>query len=109
MSLRSFSNCVLYAVAQYFRHAAIERRLLKLDPSRPRRRAYLMVRRSDWGSFPHVLYARTYANGRIRLVSYKPASPIKRTFPPPLFKGVLRWGDSLPQSSGGSVDDSTKP
>lgn len=109
MGIRSWSNCALYAVAQYLRHAEIEHRLCKANPARPRRRAYLMIRCSDWGAFPHLLYGRTYASGRIRLVSYKPASPKKRAFPPPLFKGVLRWGDPIPAVDGGCVDDIPKP
>lgn len=76
------SNCLVWAVAMWWRR-------------RPRRRRYLTWRWSDWGWFPHVLYAEL-RHGRTRLVSYKPRDPRRRWIPPLLFDGVVRWGDPAP-------------
>lgn len=75
------SNCLIWAVLLYLRR---------------RRRGdevYMAVRRSRWGKFPHFLVLRRCGDGRFRAVSYKPADPIERKIPPPLFKGGSRWGD----------------
>lgn len=73
------TNCIVFAVRLWWRRGRAHR-------------GYIVLRRSDWGPFPHVLYAEI-RRGRVRLVSYKPASPEKRKMPPPCFEGRVRWGD----------------
>jgi hypothetical protein len=55
-------------------------------------RVYRMKRKSDWGNFSHHLVG-IHRHGQVRVVSYKPANPRKRKFPPPLFEGRVKWGD----------------
>lgn len=74
------ANCVVFAVLLYWRR-------------RRRQRSYLMVRRSRWGPFPHVLYAE-HRHGRLRLIGYVPLAPRRKGCPPPWFRGWVKWGDS---------------
>jgi hypothetical protein len=85
--MRSWSNCIVFAILLYVRRARKARKENK------RHTGYLALRRSDWGRFPHVLYASIRADGSLRLVSYKPVSPKRRRIPPPLFRGAVKWGD----------------
>lgn len=75
------SNCIAWALALYIRRR------------RAGREGYILLRRSRWGPFPHVLYGERRPDGRIRVVSYKPSDPRPRPIPPPMFKGASRWGD----------------
>lgn len=75
------SNCILFAVALYRRRR------------RKGREGYIVIRRSRWGAFPHLLYAELRRHGHLRVVSYKPADPRERKVPPPLFDGASAWGD----------------
>jgi hypothetical protein len=94
MGLRTMSNCIIFAIGLLFRRrASDERRRKKGDPSMRRNTEYLVMRKSDWGSFPHVMHGRMGNDGRIRVVSFKPVSPRKRALPPLLFEGKVVWGD----------------
>jgi hypothetical protein len=75
------SNCILFAIAFCWRR-------------RHKRDWYFSVRRSHYGPFPHALCGRITRDGKIRVVSFKPVSPKKRLIPPPLFVGVVTWGDN---------------
>ena len=80
------SNCLFFALAL---HGRREKR---------GKEGYLCWRWSRlrlvrWIKFPHVLYGERRRNGTVRLVSYKPLSPIPRVCPPACFKGTSRWGD----------------
>lgn len=75
------SNCIVWAVALYWRRR------------RKGREGYLLLRRSRSGPFPHFLYAEFRPAGNLRMVSYKPLNPKEKKLPPPLFKGRHRWGD----------------
>lgn len=75
------TNCVAFALVLYLRR------------KRRGREGYIVLRRSRWGPFPHMLYAEARRNGLLRVVSYRPTSPIARPCPPPIFKGASRWGD----------------
>lgn len=75
------SNCLFFALALYARR------------KRAGREGYIVIRKSRWGAFPHVLYSERRANGLLRVVSYRPTSPKPRLMPPPLFKGSSKWGD----------------
>lgn len=75
------SNCIAWAWALYWRRRAKSRE------------GYIMVRRSRSGPFPHFLCAEVRRCGTLRIVSFKPAAPSDRKFPPPLFRGWPRWGD----------------
>lgn len=92
------SNCILFACALSWRRWKKLRRDRKRNPGLKRPRAYFIVRWSDWGWFPHVLYGREgrcqCGCRRVRVVSYKPVAPKKRKFPPPLFQGRVKWGDN---------------
>lgn len=72
------SNCLFFAVALWWRRGGI---------------GYLVMRRSRWGRFPHVLYAELRGD-RLRIVSYVPLDPKHKTCPPPLFIGRVKWGDN---------------
>lgn len=74
------SNCIIWAFLLF-------RRL-----KRKGHRVYRMKRKSDWGNFSHHLVG-IWRRDRMRVVSYKPTDPQKRRFPPPLFKGAVKWGD----------------
>jgi len=75
------TNCVGFALALYWRRR------------RAGREGYIVLRRSRWGPFPHMLYAEARRDGRLRLVRYRPTSPRARACPPLVFKGSSRWGD----------------
>ena len=87
------SNCILFACALSWRRWRKLRRDRKRNPGLKRPRAYFVIRWSDWGWFPHVLYGRELQGGRMRVVSYKPVAPKKKKLPPPLFVGRVKWGD----------------
>ena len=72
------SNCLLWALSMYWRRRG--------------RKRYVVLRRSLWGPFPHVLYAEARPGG-LRLIGYIPKQPVKRLIPPPLFAGRVHWGD----------------
>lgn len=94
MSLRALSNCIIFAIVLLFRRrASDDRRRKRGVPSMRRNGEYLVMRKSDWGPFPHVMHGRMGNDGKIRVVSYKPVSPRKRALPPPLFAGKVVWGD----------------
>lgn len=75
------SNCVIFALALYMRR------------KRKGREGYLLIRRSRFGPFPHLLYAETRPTGHLRIVSYKPVEPEHKPVPPVIFAGRSRWGD----------------
>ncbi len=75
------SNCLFFALALWRRRA-----------KRGRRR-YLAMRRSLWGPFPHFAYAERLRSGRVRFIGFVPLNPRRKTVPPLLFKGRVRWGD----------------
>ncbi len=75
------SNCVVFALTLYARRR------------RKGREGYLVMRRSRWGSFPHVLYAEVRNTGTLRVVSYVPKSPRHKPVPPLMFTGSSKWGD----------------
>jgi hypothetical protein len=77
------TNCLFFAVALFFRRHG-----------RTTHRHYLAVRKSDSGSFPHFLYVEHMPHSGIRLISYKPPSPVDRKCPPMIFRGAVRWGDA---------------
>lgn len=79
--MRHTSNCIVFAVRLYVR------RRRKGKPG------YLLVRRSHWGRFPHMLYAEM-RRGRLRVVSFVPLEPRHKALPPPCFGGRVRWGDA---------------
>jgi hypothetical protein len=91
------SNCLLFYLA------------LRCRRARKGKRGYFAMRQSHWGRFPHILYEFQSPSGKLRMVSFVPVSPSKRLLPPPLFKGRVKWGDTLNPHAGGSVDDRTKP
>lgn len=72
------SNCLLFAVLLYMRRAK------KGDAG------YIVMRRSRLTVFPHFLYLH---RGR-RLIQFTPRNPKVKLFPPPLFSGRVKWGDS---------------
>ncbi len=75
------SNCLAFALALYRRRR------------RKGREGYLLMRRSRWGPFPHILYAEKRANGTLRVISYTPNSPRRKPIPPVVFRGHSHWGD----------------
>jgi hypothetical protein len=94
VNLRAVSNCILVAIVLLFRRKASEdRRKKNGTPSMRQGGDYWVMRKSDYGPFPHVLHGRMGNDGKIRVVSYKPVSPKKRPLPPPLFAGKVVWGD----------------
>ena len=77
--MRSASNCLFWALAMFWRRRG--------------RHRYLLIRRSHWGPFPHVLYAERRGD-RLRVLGYVPDAPRPHLVPPPLFRGHVRWGDA---------------
>lgn len=77
------TNCVVWAMLLYRRRR------------REGYEGYIVLRKSRWGPFPHVLYAERRANGQLRVVSYRPTSPRPRAIPPLIFSGASKWGDDL--------------
>lgn len=77
---RRYSNCAIWAILLYWRRRA------KGKPG------YLMIRRSRWGRFPHVLYAERRLYG-LRIISFVPRDPRQKACPPPVFVGRSKWGD----------------
>lgn len=75
------TNCLFYAIALFWRRY------------KKGKRQYIAIRKSDSGPFPHFLYVETRF-GRDVFISYKPKQSITRTFPPPIFNGLVRWGDT---------------
>jgi len=76
------SNCIFFALALYRRR------------KQKGREAYLVIRRSRWGPFFHLLYAERRASGVLRIVSFIPNSPHHKPCPPVVFTGHSHWGDS---------------
>lgn len=74
------TNCLFFAVALYWRRY------------KKGRRQYIAIRMSDSGPFPHFLYVESRF-GRDVFISYKPIKPVAHNFPPPFFKGRVKWGD----------------
>nr|WP_145544794.1 hypothetical protein [Variovorax boronicumulans] len=72
----SRSNCLIWAVALYWRRR------------KKGAAGYLVMRRSRWGRFPHFLYME-----RGRLYSYVPRDPRVKRLPPPVFRGRSKFGD----------------
>lgn len=81
MGIRSYSNCVFFAVAFCWRR------------HRKGKSWHFAVRPSKHGPFLHALCGRVTQDGKVRLVSYTPRRPVKRKVPPPLFDGFVKWGD----------------
>jgi hypothetical protein len=81
--LGAYSNCIVFALLLYLRRRA------------KGHKGYIIVRRSRWGKFPHVLYMEPRADpvAPMRIVSFVPRSPKRRRFPPPMFRGRSKWGD----------------
>ena len=80
------SNCIVFALALYFRRRHARQRL--------GRTGYLLIRRSRLAmSSPHLPYAESRPGGGLRVVSYVPRHPETKLCPPPLFRGVPKWGD----------------
>ncbi len=75
------SNCVVFALQLYVRRR------------RKGREGYLVMRRSRWGPFPHVMYAEVRTTGTLRVVSYVPTAPRHKPVPPLMFTGSSKWGD----------------
>ena len=75
------SNCWLFAWAFYWR--------LKAKGREP----YFSSRASRNAPCPHYLIMWRMASGYVHTVSFKPVEPIKRRFPPLLFRGRVEWGD----------------
>lgn len=94
MGIRHFSNCIVFALSLSWHRSRKLRRDRRRNPGLKRPRAYVIFRWSDFGLFPHVLYARMGKCGRLRVVSYKPVNPQHKVLPPPLFRGTARWGDN---------------
>lgn len=84
-----FSNC------WFFAHALKRRRLRTLAKRGDTRRIYIVERKSDAGNFSHFLYIEELPHSGLRRISFKPIHPVPRIFPPPLFRGSVRWGDKL--------------
>lgn len=74
------SNCIVWAILLYWRRRA------------KGKAGYLMLRRSRWGKFPHMLYAEARPYG-LRVISYVPHDPSIKGCPPPVFRGRSKWGD----------------
>lgn len=74
-------NCLTFALLLYLRRR------------KRGRQGYIVIRRSRWGGFPHVLYAEQRPDGRLRLVHYVPQQARRRKCPPPSFAGRSKWGD----------------
>lgn len=75
------SNCLLFAVALYWRRSGRER--------------YILIRKSRLGSWlPHILYAERRPYG-LRIVHFVPIDGKSKKVPPPFFRGFRRWGDPL--------------
>lgn len=74
-------NCLTFALSLYLRRR------------RRGRHGYLVMRRSRWGRFPHVLYAELRRSGTLRVVHYVPRTASERKCPPPSFEGRSKWGD----------------
>lgn len=74
------SNCIIFALLLYWRRRA------------KGKLGYVMVRRSRYGKFPHMLYQEPCHYG-MRIVSFVPMNPKHKTLPPPMFKGKSKWGD----------------
>ena len=66
---------------------------LYLRRKRAGKEGYLVMRRSRWGCFPHILYAERRKDGRLRIVSYIPIAPKHKPIPPVTFQGQSKWGD----------------
>lgn len=76
------SNCLFFAVLLYMRR------------HRKGFEGYLVVRRSRWGPFPHVLYAEMRPGScSLRVVGYVPRAPRRKPIPPIMFHGNSNWGD----------------
>lgn len=78
--MRGRTNCLLWALAMWWRRRG-----------RPRA---IALRASNWGPFPHAVYIERRPYG-LRLISYAPTFPRPRLIPPPLFRGRVRWGDTV--------------
>lgn len=74
------TNCLLYAVALYWRRR------------RKGKRVYLAMRKSDLVRLPHFVVFEL-RRGVYRVVSYKPSKPNVKEFPVVVFEGDPRWGD----------------
>jgi hypothetical protein len=76
------SNCLFFAYELYRRRRSRGKRGL------------VSWRWSYWGPFPHFLYV-AHSGGRWRVISYTPVNPKHKKLPPPIFRGVVRWGDPV--------------
>jgi hypothetical protein len=87
------SNCILFAIALYWRRLAWAHRHSQHHDD------YIVLRlsRIQWGIF-HVLHGKLDRNtGQIKVVSYKPDVAEKTGFAP-IFKGHVERGDAVPNS-----------
>jgi hypothetical protein len=91
------SNCILFALALYWRRGREPRRVV-VDGERyfvawRSGARHILIRASRLGSWlPHVLYAE-HRGGRLRIVHFVPVKPVVKVLPPPLFRGRLKRGD----------------
>ncbi len=76
----NLSNCIVWAILLYWRRRA------------KGKVCYLMIRRSRYGKFPHMLFAEQRHYG-MRVVSFVPSDPHHKSVPPPMFRGKSKWGD----------------
>lgn len=74
------SNCIAWSLSMYLR---------RRSQGMP---GYWVLRRSNYGFFPHALYLERRWYGW-RTVSFVPINPRKKACPPLLFVGRVKWGD----------------
>lgn len=79
--IRKRSNCLFFALRLFYRRKGRGKR------------GYVISRRSNYGWFPHFMYARPRKCGRYQIVGYIPLNPKFKKLPPPIFRGKVKWGD----------------
>ena len=80
------SNCLIYAIYEYVKAFRKDRKTA----------GYIGIRVSDWGPFFHFLYipGECAKGGDCKTVeSFVPDKPVRRIFPPLIFKGHIKKGD----------------
>lgn len=81
-----FSNCLFFAIRLYCRRR------------RCGRRGFIVARCSKYYPGPHFMYARLRRDRSLQVVGFVPRYPKDRLLPPPLFDGIVKWGDEITQS-----------
>lgn len=79
-----YANCIIFALLLYFRR--------KHKDSH----GYLILRRSHWGPFPHLMYGRRRKDGTLAVVGYRPLHAQPSRIPKIFFRGEAHWGDPKP-------------